>query len=152
MSRPRPKCQRNQCDQFVTLCSQNPFQENSRTASHRSKRGSEKVLGRVPGKGSQKGSEKGACYGFYSKKGSGKGSQKGFREGSFQKVPRTSSRRVRPLGRAPYVGDMDVPRTDEIHFPRTEKFEPHSPRTTPTKAMMKITSAILGVVFFLLLS
>ena len=40
-----------------------------RTATQRSKKGSEKVLERVLGKGSQKGSEKGACYGFYSKKG-----------------------------------------------------------------------------------
>ena len=40
-----------------------------RTATQRSKKGSEKVLGRVLGKGSQKASEKGACYGFYSKKG-----------------------------------------------------------------------------------
>ena len=40
-----------------------------RTATQRSKEGSEKVLGRVLGKGSQKGYEKGACYGFYSKKG-----------------------------------------------------------------------------------
>ena len=39
-----------------------------RTATHRSKKGSEKVLGRVLGKGSQKGSENGACYGFYSRK------------------------------------------------------------------------------------
>ena len=39
-----------------------------RTATQRSKKGSEKVLGRVLGKGSQKGSEKGACCGFYSKK------------------------------------------------------------------------------------
>ena len=37
-----------------------------RTATQRSKKGSEKVLGRVLGKGSQKGSEQGACYGFYS--------------------------------------------------------------------------------------
>ena len=46
----------------------------------RSKKGSEKVLGRVPENGSQKGSEKEAfLYGFYSiKKGSEKGSQKGF--------------------------------------------------------------------------
>ena len=36
-----------------------------RTATQRSKKGSEKVLGRVL----EKGSEKGACYGFYSKKG-----------------------------------------------------------------------------------
>ena len=40
-----------------------------RTATQRSKKGSEKVLGRVLGKGSEKGSEKGACYGFYSQKG-----------------------------------------------------------------------------------
>ena len=44
-----------------------------RTATQRSKKGSEKVLGRVLGKGSQKGSEKGACYGFYSKKGFSEG-------------------------------------------------------------------------------
>ena len=37
-----------------------------RTATQRSKKGSENVLGRVLGEGSQKGSEKGACYGFYS--------------------------------------------------------------------------------------
>ena len=35
-----------------------------RTATWRSKKGSEKVLERVLGKGSQKGSEKGACYGL----------------------------------------------------------------------------------------
>ena len=46
-----------------------------RTATQRSKKGSEKVLGRVLGKGLQKGSEKGACYVFYS---SEKGSQKGL--------------------------------------------------------------------------
>ena len=40
-----------------------------RTATQRSKKGSEKVLERVLGKGSQKGSEKGVCYRFYSKKG-----------------------------------------------------------------------------------
>ena len=40
-----------------------------RTATQRSKKGSEKVLRRVLGKGSQKGSEKGACYGIYSRKG-----------------------------------------------------------------------------------
>ena len=39
-----------------------------RTATQRSKKGSEMALGRVLGKGSQKGSEQGACYGFYSKK------------------------------------------------------------------------------------
>ena len=33
-----------------------------------------------------------------------------------------------------------------------KKIEPHHPRTTPTKAMMNITSAILGLVFFVLLS
>ena len=44
-------------------------------ATQRSKKGSEKVLGRVLGKSSQKGSQKAACYGFYSEK---KGSQKGF--------------------------------------------------------------------------
>ena len=40
-----------------------------RTATQRSKKGYEKVLGRVLGKGSQKGSEKAACCGFYSKRG-----------------------------------------------------------------------------------
>ena len=42
-----------------------------RTATQRSKKGSENVLGRVLG--SQKGSEKGACCGFYSKKGFSEG-------------------------------------------------------------------------------
>ena len=42
-------------------------------------------------------------WGFTVKKGSEKGSQKGFlAEGGFQKVPRTSPQRVRPLRRAPY--------------------------------------------------
>ena len=36
-----------------------------RTATQRSKKGSEKVLGRVLGKGSQKGSEKGVCCWLY---------------------------------------------------------------------------------------
>ena len=49
-----------------------------RTTTHAFKKDSEKVLGRVLGKGSQK----------------------GFLEGVFQKVPRTPSRRVRPLWRA----------------------------------------------------
>ena len=49
-----------------------------RTATQRSRKGSENVLGRVLGEGSQKVSEKGACYGFTVKKGSEKGSQKGF--------------------------------------------------------------------------
>ena len=40
-----------------------------RTATHASKKGFEKLLGRVLGKGPQKGSEKRACYGFCSKKG-----------------------------------------------------------------------------------
>ena len=49
--------------------------QRGRTATQHSKKGSEKVLGRVL----QKGSEKGACYGFYStKRCSEKGSQKGF--------------------------------------------------------------------------
>ena len=48
-----------------------------RTATQRSKKGSEKILERVLGKGSQKGSEKGVCYGFYSRKGY---SRKGFSE------------------------------------------------------------------------
>ena len=48
-----------------------------RMATQRSKKGSEKVLGRALGKDSQKGCEKGACYGFYSKKGLRSGSEKG---------------------------------------------------------------------------
>ena len=40
-----------------------------RTATQRSKKGSEKVLERALGKGFQKGSEKGVCDGFYSKEG-----------------------------------------------------------------------------------
>ena len=47
------------------------------TATQRSKKGSEKVLGR----GSQKGSEKGACYGFYSRK----GFWEGFSEGVLRR-------------------------------------------------------------------
>ena len=43
-----------------------------RTATQRSKKGSEKVLGRVLGKGCQKGSEKWPCYGLYTKKSSEK--------------------------------------------------------------------------------
>ena len=46
----------------------NARQVRVRTATQRSKKGSEKVLERVLEKGSQ-GSEKGACSGFYSKKG-----------------------------------------------------------------------------------
>ena len=50
-----------------------------RTATQRSKKGSEKVLERVLGKGSQKRSEKGVfSTGFTVKKGSEKASQKGF--------------------------------------------------------------------------
>ena len=52
-----------------------------RTATQRSKKGSEKVLGRLLEKGSQKGSEKGACYGFTAKK----GSEKGFSEGVLRR-------------------------------------------------------------------
>ena len=44
------------------------------TATQRSKKGSEKVLG----KGSQQGSEKGVCYVFCRRKSSEKGSQKGL--------------------------------------------------------------------------
>ena len=59
-----------------------------RTATQRSRKGSEKVLGRVLGKGSQKGSEKGVCYGFYSKKGFWEGFsegvlRRGFPEGAW---------------------------------------------------------------------
>ena len=66
----------------------------SRLATQRSKKGSEKVLGRVL--------RRGPAVGFYIKKGSEKGSQKGIWERGFQKVPRTPPRRVRPLRRAPY--------------------------------------------------
>ena len=52
-------------------------------ATERSKKGSEKVLGRP-------------AMGFTARKGSEKGSQKGFREEGFQKVPRTPPWRVRP--------------------------------------------------------
>ena len=44
-------------------------QVRGRTATQRSKKGSEKVLGRVLGKGSEKESENGACYRFYHTKG-----------------------------------------------------------------------------------
>ena len=46
---------------------------------------------------------RGLAMDFTVKRGSEKGSQKGFRKGSFQKVPRTPPRRVRPLRRAPYL-------------------------------------------------
>ena len=52
-----------------------------RTATQRSKKGSETVLGRVLGKGSQKGSEKGVCCGFCS----GKGFREGFSEGVLRR-------------------------------------------------------------------
>ena len=69
------------------------------TATQRSKKGSEKVLGRVLGKGCWEQGllrfcrRKGFCEGFCNKK--------GFWEGGVQKVPRTPPRRVRPLRRAP---------------------------------------------------
>ena len=54
-----------------------------RTATQRSKKGSEKVLRGVLGKGSQKGSENGVCCGFYSKKGfSERVLTRGFPEGA----------------------------------------------------------------------
>ena len=63
-----------------------------RTATQRSKKGSEKFLlkgfwGRV-----QKGSEKGVCYGFYSKKGFSEGVliRRGFPEGA-QNAPSEST-------------------------------------------------------------
>ena len=34
-----------------------------------------------------------------------------------------------------------------VLLPWTIQIEPHNPRSTPTKAMMNITSAILGVVY-----
>ena len=64
-----------------------------------SKKGSEKVLG--------KGSYKGACYELYSKK---KSSEKGFLEGSFQKVPTTSSWREGPCRPAPYSVPLGISR------------------------------------------
>ena len=71
------------------------------TATQRSKKGSENVLGRVLGKGSQKGSEKGAYYGFYSKK---RVLRRVLRRGFQKGVSRTPPRRVRPLRRVPYLG------------------------------------------------
>ena len=76
---------------FCTI--RNPFLHRcsrlrGRTATQRSGKGSEKVLGRVLGKGfEKKGSEKGAFfYGFYSKK---KGSEKAVsRRGSEKAVSR----------------------------------------------------------------
>ena len=59
----------------VSGCRQLGAHLRGRTATQRSKKGSERVLG----KGSQKGSQKGSCYGFYRKKGSEKGSQKRVR-------------------------------------------------------------------------
>ena len=63
-----------------------------RMATQRSKKGSEKVLGRVLGKGSCK-----EAF-FYRKKGFREGFsvEKGFREGGFQKVPSAPPWRVRP--------------------------------------------------------
>ena len=56
---------------------------SGRTATQRSKKGSEKVLERVLGNGSQKGSEKGVFfYGFYSRK----GFWEGFSEGVLRRV------------------------------------------------------------------
>ena len=64
-----------------------------RTATQRSKKGSEKVLEWVLGKGSQKGSEKGVCYGFYSKK---RVLRRVLRRGSEKGVSRRCPER--PLG------------------------------------------------------
>ena len=71
------------------------------TATQHSKKGSEKVLGRVLGKGSQKSSSRrrGPAINFTVKK----GSEKGSREGGFQKVPRTPPRRVRTLSVRPRI-------------------------------------------------
>ena len=69
---------------LLTLVSTAPFfasgaRLRGRTATQRSKKGSEKVLGWVLGKGSQKDSEKGVCCGFFTvKRGSEKGSRKSF--------------------------------------------------------------------------
>ena len=63
------------------------FPIRGRTATQRSEKGSEKVLGRVLEEGSQKGAEKGGfALGFV----------------GFQKVPRTPPPRERPLRRAPH--------------------------------------------------
>ena len=78
-----------------------------RTGTYASKKGSEKVLGRVLGQGSQKGSYEVFRCGFTVKMGSEKGSSKGFLEGDCQKVPRTPPpQRVRPLRRAPCKWDL----------------------------------------------
>ena len=73
-----------------------------RTATQRSKKGSEQVLERVLGKGSGEGFSEGFWEGGLlwvkkdPEKGSEKGSLKGFWEGGFQNVPRTPLWRVRP--------------------------------------------------------
>ena len=54
-----------------------------RTATQRSKKGSEKVLGKVLEKGSQKGSEKWSFYGFYSRKGFWEGFSEGILRRGF---------------------------------------------------------------------
>ena len=66
-----------------------------RTATQRSKKGSEKVLGRVLGKGSQKGSEKGGCYRFY---------RRGSEKGVFRRCLERPLGEYAPLGVRPTQG------------------------------------------------
>ena len=56
------------CSEMSLLSLKSGARLRGRTATQRSKKGSEKVLERVLGKGSQKGSEKGVCCGFYSRR------------------------------------------------------------------------------------
>ena len=73
-----------------------------RTATQRSKKGSEKVLGGVLGKGSQKGSEKGACSGFYSKKRViRRVIRRGFEEEVSRRCPERLLEEYDPLGVRP---------------------------------------------------
>ena len=69
-------------------------------ATQCSKKGSEKVLGKVLGQGSQKGFEKGASCGFYSEK----RVLRGVLRRGFQKVPRMPLGEYDPLGVRPKEG------------------------------------------------
>ena len=73
-----------------------------RMATHRSRKGSEKVLERVLRKGSQKGSEKGVCYGFYSRKGVlRRVLRRGSEKGVSRRCPERTLEEYAPLGGHP---------------------------------------------------
>ena len=88
------------CDNYPPPPQKSGTRLRGRTATQRSKKGSEKVLDRVLRRGFSEGFwEGGFPVDFNSKKGSEKGSLKGFWEGGFQKVPRTPPQRVRGMRR-----------------------------------------------------